>query len=88
MSHFTNSAYSTEPENFKENFEPEGDIPLVATLDNTMQLLSATEARVQLQTALVTGLSDAAVGLYSTFHENAAYAYGYGDKRTIRNAYM
>ena len=70
----------------KDNFESEGEIRQVHQLKkeidalNTLSSLSATAA---LQRGLVTGLRENMVGKYSKFHENAIYAHGYDDPRTL-----
>ncbi|KAI0341433.1 hypothetical protein BDW22DRAFT_303425 [Trametopsis cervina] len=37
---------------------------------------------------LLTGLAETRMGLYSMFHENAIYEFGYGHPKTVRNAFM
>jgi hypothetical protein len=50
--------------------------------------LPPNEAQGKFERILLHGLMDTKVGLYSTFHDNAAYHHGYGHPSTIRLAYM
>ncbi|KAH9948208.1 RNA dependent RNA polymerase-domain-containing protein [Amylocystis lapponica] len=85
---FTNARLCLpEPADFdKVNFE--GSVERVEELYTRMNSMSPAHAQSELQRTLVSGLSDAGVGLYSKFHENTAYAFGYDDPRTLRHAFM
>lgn len=91
VDNFQNSAISHMPENFlQDNFEDQGDIQQVSDLAQELDELSYNpDARRQkLQEALLSGLSNAPIGQYSSFHENAVYMFGYSSHEAVRCAFM
>ncbi|KZT02230.1 uncharacterized protein LAESUDRAFT_662372 [Laetiporus sulphureus 93-53] len=89
VKNFHTPAINDPPADFMEkNFESEGSIEQVHDLHERLQAVAASISQRELQEVLISGLSDAPVGLYSIFHENAAYAYGYDSPQTLRAAYM
>lgn len=84
---FSNSPFTPAPQEFLgNNFERE--VESVDAFRERAAALPPGEAQKEFQSILLLGLSDSKVGLYSNFHDNATYAYGYADPRTIRLAYM
>ncbi len=75
-----------EPLDLMENFEPLGSVPTVGRVLEDMQC--SDDADLMLRNHLLTGFSDSKTGLYSMFHENTIWKYGYDHPNTIRNAFM
>jgi RNA-dependent RNA polymerase len=86
LEHFRNSAFCEPPADLlTRNFHRE-----VETVANFCQRVSKqpSTAQYEFQQVLLLGLADAKVGLYSVFHDNAVYQFGYGSKDAVRLAYM
>ncbi|KZT73373.1 hypothetical protein DAEQUDRAFT_721969 [Daedalea quercina L-15889] len=85
---FRGSLVTDIPEDFlQKNFQSQDNISQVG--DVLTQKMGPTGTRESsLQQALLAGMISPNYGLYSIFHENAAYVYGLADKRTIHNAWM
>ncbi|KAL6307807.1 RNA dependent RNA polymerase-domain-containing protein [Sparassis latifolia] len=89
VQHFTNPPLTTHAADFiSENFKPEGTIETVGHLHSRLEGLPPVERQLELQKTLLSGLADKPVGIYSKFHEIAAYTLGYDHPDTIRNAFM
>ncbi|KAI0082129.1 hypothetical protein K474DRAFT_1655468 [Panus rudis PR-1116 ss-1] len=77
------------PQDFlASNFESQDTIPKIATINMELSAMAEAEAQLLLQQHLLSGSFNDKIWRYSNFHENAVYAYGYGDARSIRNAMM
>ncbi|CCL98058.1 uncharacterized protein FIBRA_00052 [Fibroporia radiculosa] len=86
---FRNGPINDPPPRFKENnFETEGSIERVCDFSDRLKSLPPAAAQSELQKVLLSGLSKAAVGTYSIFHENTAYTLGYDHLETLRLAFM
>ncbi|CAL1694877.1 unnamed protein product [Somion occarium] len=76
------------PDLQRENFLPQDGTLQVSGLSREIQHLSADEAQSYLQDQLLSGYINSKVGMYSKFHDNAAYAFGYGADCTVRLAHI
>lgn len=83
---FQQPAMVREPDDLMENFEPLGSVPTVGRVLEDMH--RSDDADLMLRGHLLTGFSDSKTGLYSMFHENTIWKYGYDHSNTIRNAFM
>jgi len=86
LEHFRNSAFSEPPADLlTRNFLRE--VETVVKFSQRVSLQPSTSQR-EFQKVLLLGLTDAKVGLYSGFHDNAVYQFGYASKEAVRMAYM
>jgi len=84
---FTASLTNDPSTSFREdNFE--ADIELVSQFEQKLRCLPVTERQAEMQSLLLSGLSDPPFGIYSMIHEYAAYYSGYDDPETLRVAFM
>ncbi|OSX67200.1 hypothetical protein POSPLADRAFT_1127992 [Postia placenta MAD-698-R-SB12] len=75
---FENSPINDPPPGFKETFfEAEGSIEQVFGLKQRLAELGNPSQQIELSKVLLSGLSEVPIGLYSTMHENTAYAFGF-----------
>ncbi|THG93647.1 hypothetical protein EW026_g7646 [Hermanssonia centrifuga] len=86
---FENSSITSPPDGFLDkNFQPESAVQRVASLHAELSTVSSQRRCKILQNCLLSGLSDARIGIYSKYHEVMIYARGYDHPETIRNAFM
>ncbi|KAH8119803.1 RNA dependent RNA polymerase-domain-containing protein [Phellopilus nigrolimitatus] len=83
---FENSRIVDPPSDLRSGFERE--IEEVSAFISRVADLPALLKERELLKKLLSGLSDSKVGLYSKFHDNAAYSLGYDSPEAIRLAYM
>ena len=86
MESFVQPPMVREPDGLMDNFEPLDAVPSVKSVTELME--KDTDSEMVLRKHLLTGLSDSRTGLYSMFHENTIWQYGYNHPNTIRNAFM
>jgi hypothetical protein len=82
-----NKAFTEPPPNFiATNF----DRNIVTVVDSLKEFSTAPQltAARGLQEALLLGLADSKVGLYSKYHDRAVYKYGLAAEKTIHYGYM
>ncbi|KAI0684509.1 RNA dependent RNA polymerase-domain-containing protein [Cytidiella melzeri] len=77
-----------EPHHLMSNFEPLSAVPTVATVLHRMDRADSKAQDTILREHLLTGLTENRTGIYSKFHGNAIYQFGYNHPATIRNAFM
>ncbi|KAF7322443.1 RNA-dependent RNA polymerase [Mycena chlorophos] len=89
LEHFESQPLIPPPENFIEKYF-ERDVKTVQSfvLDELKSKPTDAEAQQAFQKELLSGLTDSKVGLYSTFHDNAIYEFGYNHENAILMAYM
>jgi len=84
---FKNKPFVPEPENLQQEcFEVNAE-----TVDGFLQrtvILSASNSQWEFQHALLSGLNDSKMKLYSGFHEYSMFRYGYDHINTVKMAYM
>ena len=84
---FSNSDAILTTEDFVDkNFDR--SITSVTEFEERLRTMSCEEAQQTFQDTLLLGFAETYHGLYSNFHDNATYAFGYADERTIRLAHM
>jgi RNA-dependent RNA polymerase len=86
VDHFRTSSFSKPPADlFTSNFHRE-----IETVVKFSQRISSqpSTAQREFQKVLMLGFADTKVGLYSNFHDNAVYKFGYGSEEAVRMAYM
>ncbi|KAF8640931.1 hypothetical protein AX17_000578 [Amanita inopinata Kibby_2008] len=84
---FENKPFIPEPQDLqKECFNVSAES--LDAFGQRTSVLPQGEAQREFQFALLSGLNDAKVGLYSRFHEYAICKFGYSHKETVRMAYM
>ncbi|KAL5519333.1 hypothetical protein ACEPAH_1016 [Sanghuangporus vaninii] len=86
VSAFHNSELVLEPITVREAFEE--DIEKVSEFIEGIKSIDRQKFSREISNRVLRGLSDGKFGLYSRFHDNAAYELGYNDPETIRLAYM
>ncbi|KDQ17068.1 hypothetical protein BOTBODRAFT_30455 [Botryobasidium botryosum FD-172 SS1] len=82
---FTNSSFAEPPKDLNDSLvgrPPESAVDFQARTAS----MSEDDVRKAYQLHLLRGLSQSQVGLYSNFHTNAIYAFGYGHPETLRLA--
>ena len=85
---FKPAPFTDEPDNFMSNFEPQDSVKSMTTVMDELETSGVEEGGSLLRHYLLTGLADVKTGLYSKFHENAIYKFGYGHRIAVRMAYM
>lgn len=81
---FTNAPYSPPPENFKrDNFQQD-----IVRLRDFLGRTEEPDFQVQFQQALLTGLKDTKLGLYSIWHDLAVFERGLDHHKTMFLAQM
>lgn len=83
---FKNPTTVREPKDLRDNFQPV--IEKVSTFCDQFYNMDDASHAYELSKKLLSGLSDSKVGMYSRFHENVVYSYGYSHREAIRLAYM
>ncbi|KAK7063554.1 RNA-dependent RNA polymerase [Favolaschia claudopus] len=84
---FQNQAFVPPPADFlSTNFERR--VQTVTEFGRKLQALDVKKAQPMFQEELLIGLSDAKVGIYSKYHDVAAWEWGLDDRRTRRIAQM
>ncbi|KAF8633592.1 hypothetical protein AX15_001385 [Amanita polypyramis BW_CC] len=84
---FKNKPFVPEPVNLQQEcFDINAET--VEEFQQRAVILSRSEAQVQFQHALLSGLNDSKMKLYSRFHEYAMFKYGHAHPDTIKMAYM
>jgi RNA-dependent RNA polymerase len=87
ISAFSNSDAVLTTEDFvDENFDR--SITSVTEFEERLRTMPCEAAQEKFQETLLLGFAETYHGLYSNFHDNATYAFGYDDERTIRLAHM
>lgn len=75
------------PPNFiEDHFDSQPE--KVAAFHHRVAAMSSRERNHEVIKVLLRALNDSKVGKYSNFHDNAVYAYGYDDPRSILLAYL
>ncbi|KAJ7074147.1 RNA dependent RNA polymerase-domain-containing protein [Mycena amicta] len=87
VDHFQNKPFTPAPDGFIDEYF-ERDVKTVKTLMDELASKSQEEAQQALQEHLVMGLVDSKVGMYSNFHDEAIYEFGYDHPNSILMAYM
>ncbi|KAI0088874.1 RNA dependent RNA polymerase-domain-containing protein [Irpex rosettiformis] len=86
VSSFAQPEMVREPDGLLDNFM---SLREVATVGAVLEEMGKNpNPELVLRNHLLTGLSDSRTGLYSMFHENTIWQYGYNHPNTIRNAFM
>ena len=85
MKGFKNKPLCAQPENFMEKYFERS----VQSVENFGAALKPTEKcqKTFIET-LLTGMTTGSVGMYSTFHDYAAWKFGLGSSDAILLAYM
>ena len=84
VNEFNNSPFIAPPDNFiVDNFSAN-----IIRIPTFFEEVSLDKRDSEFLCKLMAGMSDKKVGFYSACHDNAVYAFGYNDERTIRLAYM
>ena len=78
---------SPPPDGFLNEYF-ERDVETVLDFCNQHKGKSEDQLAIETRTILLSGLSNTRVGIYSRFHDNATYHFGYDHPVTIRLAYM
>ncbi|KAG1851192.1 RNA dependent RNA polymerase-domain-containing protein [Suillus tomentosus] len=86
VENFNTAPLCMAPAGLSNNFERE--VEHVEKFNERISNLSPKEAQTAFQKALLLGLADTKIGLYSKFHDLAVYERGYASVAAIRLAYM
>ncbi|KAG1891733.1 RNA dependent RNA polymerase-domain-containing protein [Suillus fuscotomentosus] len=86
VENFNTAPLCMAPAGLSDNFERE--VEHVEKFNERISNLSPKEAQTAFQKALLLGLADTKIGLYSKFHDLAVYERGYASAATIQLAYM
>lgn len=78
---------SPPPDEFKKAYF-ERDVESVRDFCNQHRRESREELATNIRAILLSSISRTQVGVYSKFHDNSTYHYGYDHPTTIRLAYM
>jgi RNA-dependent RNA polymerase len=81
--HFRNASFIQPPDDFKENFETQ-----VTLVRDFLDTFDEDHIQMEFQKALLNGLVDTKIGIYSIWHDISVYERGLDDEETLFLGHM